>query len=207
MASIGLDRAGRGTQSAGMRTTFGNVLCALAVAAGIAASGSAHADIDLFQRDPLVRAAGANDLATAEQMLVRGHNADAIDGKRRTALIIAASRGFEDMVDVLVRHRANVNAVDEFGNSALFYAASRDHVGILEILLEAKAKIDAKNRQGVTPLMAAASAGKPAAVQLLLENGADPKETDFTGRTAGDWAQTNRRRTVLRILERHAGGS
>tara|TARA_R110000787_G_scaffold52576_3_gene123791 strand:- start:142 stop:714 length:573 start_codon:yes stop_codon:yes gene_type:complete len=185
-----------------MRILCRLTICLVAVAGLSATPAALRAQISLLNNDRLIEAVNANDLATAETLLGKGHFTEVVDEKRRTPLILAASRGHEDLVDALVRFRANVNAADEFGNTALFYAASGDHIGIIEILLEAEAAIDAKNRQGVTALMGASSSGRLAAVEKLLANKADPAETDFTGRTARDWASRNNRRLVVDIFER-----
>jgi ankyrin repeat protein len=49
--------------------------------------------------------------------------------------------------------------------------------------------------------MVAASEGHLSAVQILIELKADTATTDFTGRTAYDWAVRNKRRVVIRYLK------
>ena len=86
----------------------------------------------------------------------------------------------------------------------MYYAASGDHVGVVEILLEAGANVNLQNRQGLTPLMIAASEGHLSTVQALIDAKADPSLTDFTGRTAWEWAQRGNLSHVLRYM-RSAG--
>ncbi len=170
--------------------------------AGLSLVVPVRAEINLLDNDRLIEAVNSNDLEGAEALLNRKHFADVVDAKQRTPLIIAAARGYEDLVDVLIRFRASVDAVDELGNSALFYAAAGDHTGVIEILKDAGANVNIKNRRGGTPLMVAAAGGRTAAVQMLLDFGARAGETDFTGRTARDWAQSNNRRTILNVFDR-----
>ena len=60
------------------------------------------------------------------------------------------------------------------------------------MLLEAGSGVNAQNRQGETHLLAAARKGGQLAVQALLKAKADPKLTDYTGKTALDWARDGR---------------
>lgn len=175
------------------------VLLAILLAA-TALSASSRAEVNLLSSGPLVVAAEGNSVSDAEALLARGANPNALGAEGRTALILAAAKGYEDMVELLVRHRAALDRSDKFGNTALFYAAAGDHSGVVEILIEAGARKDKANRRGVTPLMVAASEGGLATVRALLDAGADPAVTDFTGRTAYHWAERGRRGDVMRLL-------
>ena len=141
-----------------------------------------------------------NSVSDAEALLARGANPNARGADGKTVLILAAAQGHEDMVGLLARHRAALDRSDKFGNTALYYAAAGNHSGVVEILIEAGAGKDKANRRGVTPLMVAASEGGLATVQALLDAGADPAVTDFTGRTAYDWAQRGGRGDAMRLL-------
>ena len=162
---------------------------------------TAVAEIDLLKNDRLIEATKADDLTTAESMLARGHNVDARDENRRTSLFFAAMEGNKDFVNLLLRFNPRVNSTDKFGSSPLYYAAAGNHVGVIEALAGKGANINVQNRQGLTPLMIAASSGHLAAVQALLDLKADSGFTDFTGRTALDWALRNNRRAVVRFMK------
>lgn len=167
----------------------------------------AGAEINLLSNDRLIEAVKANDTKSAEDMLVRKHDVDARDENRRTALFFAAIQGNEDFVELLLRFNPKIGAVDKFGSSPLYYAAAANHVGVIEMLAEKGADLNQQNRQGLTPLMVAASEGHLAAVQTLIELKADSATTDFTGRTAYDWAVRNKRRVVIRYLKGAGLGS
>lgn len=173
---------------------------AIAVAWTVMTAFPLRAEIDLLKNDRLIEAAKADDLKTGETLLNRKHNVDVREQNGRTPLFIAASRGAEDFVDLLLRHDAKMNAVDKFGNTPLYYAAAGDHVGVVEILLESGVNVNIQNRRGLTPLMIATSEGHLATVQALIDGKADPSLTDFTGRTAWEWAQRGNRRHVIRYL-------
>jgi ankyrin repeat protein len=55
--------------------------------------------------------------------------------------------------------------------------------------------------------MVAAGEGHLASVQMLLDAKADSSITDFTGRTAYDWAERNKRRAVIRFFKTSGIGS
>ena len=162
---------------------------------------SAWADIDLLNSDPLIEAAREDDIKVGENLLNRKHNVDVREKNGRTPLSISASRGNEDFVELLFRHRARVNSVDKFGNTPLYYAAAGNHAGVVELLLEGRANVNIRNRRGLTALMIAASEGNLETVQTLLEGNSDATLTDFTGRTAWEWAQRGNRNHVLRYLK------
>ena len=162
---------------------------------------AAVAEIDLLKNDRLIEATKADDLTTTEVMLVRGHNVDVRDENDRTSLFFAAIQGNEDFVDLLLRFNPKVDSVDKFGSTPLYYAAAGNYVGVIAALAGKGADINIQNRQGLTPLMIAASAGHLAAVQALLDLKADGAVTDFTGRTAFDWALRNNRQAVVRFLK------
>ena len=52
----------------------------------------------------------------------------------------AASRGYADIVSMLVDAGASVNIKDKYGKTALSYATQRGHQSIIKILKDAGAK-------------------------------------------------------------------
>ncbi len=167
----------------------------------------AAAEIDILSNDRLIEAAKANDLTSAEALLLRKHNVDVRDENRRSALIIAALNGNEDFVALLLQFNARIKTADKFGNSPLYYAAAGNYVEVIEMLIKKKADQNVQNRQGLTPLMVAAGEGHLASVQMLLDAKADSSITDFTGRTAYDWAERNKRQAVIRFFKTSGIGS
>lgn len=65
----------------------------------------------------------------------------------RNALHIAAERGHEGVVRVLLERNANIEAKDQYGMTALHCAANRGHHSIVRLLLEHSANIEAKERE------------------------------------------------------------
>lgn len=58
-----------------------------------------------------------------------------------TALYVAAERGSQDTVDLLIKRGADVNATDTFGRTPLIIAAKRGYAAIVEKLFDAKAVV------------------------------------------------------------------
>ena len=166
--------------------------------------GPAWAQIKIYGGDKLIEAIEYNDYHSTERYLLEGISPERVDSYGKTPLIVAALAGYEDLVELLIKHEARLDSKDKLGGAALSYAAKQGHVGVVEILLDAGVNIDAENRQGLTPLMLAAGEGRLEVVQLLLERNANAGRHDYTGRTALNWAERNGRQPVVRAL--HAAG-
>jgi ankyrin repeat protein len=115
------------------------------------------------------------------QTQVEARNADG-----ESALMLAAFKGYEDLVAALIARGADVNKT---GWTPLHYAATNGHIGVIKQLLEASAYIDAESPNGSTPLMMAAQYGSLDTVKLLLDEGADPTLKNQLGLTAIDFAR------------------
>ena len=127
------------------------------------------------------------------------------------AVVIAAGKGYCDVVSALVRLGADVNATHpESGATALIRAAQEGRAGIVEVLLSPDASpaglpavsalmrlgpdLDARTSLGMTALMTAAFHGQVECARALLVGGADR-----TLRAAGgDW----KGKTALEIAEK-----
>ena len=72
-----------------------------------------------------------------------------------TALSLAASYGYFDIVKTLIEAGADVNIQNRYGNTALMLAASYGFDNVAKILIESGAKIDVQNVYGNTALILA----------------------------------------------------
>lgn len=114
-----------------------------------------------------------NDLQ-AIRTLSAGKNIEQVDDRGRTPLMVAASIGSLESMQILISAGANVNAVDSFGVTPLMLGI-RD-IAKTRLLIAAGAKPNDRTKQGQTALVLAAStAGAIETVQLLVRSGADPK--------------------------------
>ncbi|CAN6350930.1 unnamed protein product [Urochloa humidicola] len=117
-----------------------------------------------------------------EDLLRAGKDADVGDAKGRTALHIAASKGYEDCVLVLLKHACNVNIRDSQGNTALWHAVAAGHTKIFNILYHF-ARASSPHAAGDV-LCHAARRGDVAALRELLRLGLDVDAEDHDGATA-----------------------
>ncbi|GIJ89202.1 hypothetical protein Asppvi_008132 [Aspergillus pseudoviridinutans] len=98
----------------------------------------------------------------------------------KTVLAIAAERGFETLVSVLIEQGADIEVRDAvIGKTPLHFAAENGHDGVVKILLDNGADIEAQDILfGQTPLLWAAEKGHTAVVKLLLDRGAQIEASD-----------------------------
>ncbi|XP_031629054.1 uncharacterized protein LOC116344597 [Contarinia nasturtii] len=120
--------------------------------------------------------------------------------KKPYPLHLAASGGFEDVIEVLLNNGADINAEDNYGNQPLFWAAYSGRDSIAKQLLNHGAKINTRNKNGFTPLHLACHEGKTKVVEVLLENGADINATSNKGDTPIMWAAYFNHLDIVQIL-------
>jgi ankyrin repeat protein len=121
----------------------------------------------------------------------------------QTALVMAASRGCTDSVELLIQMGSDLDGTPP--SNAIY--ASLGHPETLRTLLRAGANPDIGTESyRYTPLMFASTQGEFEAIEILVEGGARLDLADEAGRTAL-WFASNRGRSscVLRLLE--AGAS
>lgn len=104
--------------------------------------------------------AGANPNLASETQTNRGTN------QNWTALMVAAGKGNEPVVSMLLKAKAHVNTQDIYGDTALIEAAQKGHTHIVQMLLDAGANPDISNLKGETADMLAKN---PETAQLLKE--------------------------------------
>eukprot|EP01043_Picozoa_sp_COSAG02_P064453 COSAG02_NODE_9429_length_2219_cov_2.393396_1_plen_513_part_01 len=90
------------------------------------------------------------------------------------------------------------NSCNRMGQTALHVAAIWGSMGVGQLLVDAGANIEARNNMGgVTPLMCAAQRDQTEFAKFLLARGADPTNTDDSGRAAYMFAEDDELRELL----------
>jgi hypothetical protein len=99
---------------------------------------------------PLMLAAMYDRDTSANILINAGASIDAVTADNSTtALMLAAKKGYQAVVEVLLRGGADINARDKSGFTALMWASSEGHAHVVTQLLQAGADahlLDAGNR-------------------------------------------------------------
>ena len=86
-----------------------------------------------------------------------------------TGLVIAAEKGFTDVIRVLLSANVNVNYRNKQGSTALIAASTRGNSSAVALLIGANADPKAANDLGHTPLIGASLRGHTEVVRLLVQ--------------------------------------
>ena len=123
---------------------------------------------------PLIDAVTMRQLKVATFLLDHQANIELRDANGFTPLLLAAKRGYGDMIDLLLSRGADINAgVQSSGQTVLHLTTLQGSKSLTEQLLARGAKVNAPDASGKTPLYVAAKMGFKAMAELLLAHGAD----------------------------------
>ena len=110
------------------------------------------------------------------------------DKHGRTPLHLAAFKGHQNGVLLLLNAQAQINAKDNLNNTPLHYSAGFGHQSCTKALLysaeqqtNSQLQVSASNLKGETPLHLASRHGFSKIVKLLLEYGADVNVKNSNG--------------------------
>jgi ankyrin repeat protein len=109
---------------------------------------------------PLALAVSRNDIATAQQLLTAGSDANIRLPQGDPLLQVAADAHAIQIIPLLLGHGATATATEHSGHTALWLAASRNEVAVVKALLEAGVPPDAHAAAEQTPLLAALRAAR-----------------------------------------------
>ncbi|MCX5643894.1 MAG: ankyrin repeat domain-containing protein [Phycisphaerae bacterium] len=139
---------------------------------------------DQFGYTPLMRAI-QRPSAEAAKLIIESGKAD-VNGKDRsgrTPLIVSASNGYKEIVELLLAHEADVKAKDNNDWTCLHSAVQFGQLDIIEMLVKKGADVNATAKTGQTPYtMALQQAGRPEIAELLKQNGGkEPQQASLYG--------------------------
>ncbi|KAK7999483.1 hypothetical protein PG990_012083 [Apiospora arundinis] len=116
-----------------------------------------------------------------------------------TWLLRAASRGFEDVVQLLIQKGSTLDCTDP---GAIVFAAANGHLDVVKILVTNGANINSSpDSNGITALMAASMNKQEAVVLFLLGCGADVTAISEAGLTAYRHAELYGHDAIAQVLQ------
>ncbi len=152
----------------------------------------------------LYAAAMDGDLESVRDALERGAYVDADNyGAGMTALMVASSKGYKEIIGFLLSEGANVDAMGGTGMTALKLASMYGHKDIAELLISDGAGVDVTGWPYVTALMEASEHGHKEIAELLISKGADVNASDRRGNTALSRASGNGHTEIVELLRQH----
>ncbi|SCO55458.1 related to ankyrin 3 [Fusarium fujikuroi] len=180
------------------------------------ASKNGHIDIarwlvdhgaDIHQRyknESAIWLASSNGQAElVEFLLDAGADLDTRGLKDTPILCLAAEKGHEKVVKLLLKRKANVEAKDNRGRTPLHLVARKEGSrATIESLLSYGADIEARDDIGRTPLLWAAERASITEIGFLIRKGADTAAQDYLGETCihGAMNRRNAEPMTLRFL-------
>ncbi|KAG9457112.1 hypothetical protein H6P81_001620 [Aristolochia fimbriata] len=148
-------------------------------------------------------AAYHGDLNHLKDLFNAGADPSKTDYDGRTALHLAASRGYEDIVRFLIQKGANVNCIDEFGASPLLEAVKGGHDRVVALLVQNGANLSLQEAGDY--LCKVVKESNIDLLKRLLENGVDPNSKSYDQRTPLHTAAAEGLHVVASILIKFGG--
>jgi len=144
-------------------------------------------------------------------LLLLGHGADGENGGKagQTALYMATSRGYTEVVQTLIDHGSELSAqCDDWDDdreetvtwTPLHVASNNGRLEIARMLLGNGADANYQGNRCRSPLNIASHCGYTDLVRLLLDHGADLKESDELGQTALHKASFRGQIEIVKLL-------
>lgn len=148
------------------------------------AKGSNFDAQDQFGYAPLMRVIQKPSVEAAKLIIESGKaDVNAKDRTGRTPLLVAASNGYKEIVELLLANKADVKGKDSNDWTALHGAVQFGQVDIVEMLVKKGADVNATAKTGQTPYtMALQQTGRPEIAELLKQNGGkEPQQPQLYG--------------------------
>ncbi|KAK5852380.1 hypothetical protein PBY51_023852 [Eleginops maclovinus] len=124
-----------------------------------------HQDEEGFT--PLMWAAAHGQIAVVEFLLQNGADPNLLAKGRESALSLACSKGYTDIVKMLIDCGVDVNEYDWNGGAPLLYAVHGNHVRCVEILLESGADPTIESDSGFNAMDMAVAMGHRNVQQVM----------------------------------------
>lgn len=150
-----------------------------------------------------MKAVQANDADAVKALIAKGADVDELDSNGDAPLVIAAYRGYTEVVRLLLEAGADVAAVDPgMKATALHAAAYAGRTEAAKLLIAHGIEIDRQGPQnGYTALHDAIWQNNVETAQALLDAGANLDVRSHSGQTPLQFAQSKHRTEIVRLIE------
>ncbi|XP_054907684.1 DNA-binding protein RFXANK isoform X1 [Poeciliopsis prolifica] len=109
------------------------------------------------------------DFLLEKKYILKGADPNTIARERESALTLASSGGYVDIVESLLRHGVDINTYDWNGGTPLLYAVRGNHIKCVEALLAKGADMTIESDSGYSPMALAVALGHKK-LQKVLED-------------------------------------
>lgn len=150
-------------------------------------NGYSQGDQGLSQGEALIWAVKENKIEIVQRLIDSGVdvNYKQPHGDEETACIVAAWKGFCDMLVMLHRAGANIDAGDKYGRTGLQQALVHGHGDAVRLLVkDLGASLTCQDQDGWTPLHQAARSNRCGALGMFYDRGVDINQRDHDGNSA-----------------------
>jgi ankyrin repeat protein len=149
---------------------------------------------------PLFAAVASGNKAMTALLIERGAEVNfKASTQETTPLHLAARKGFQAVVEVLLASHADVNAKNKVGQTPLFFAVQGGQIKIVQMLIAAGADPNLRDVQDNTVLKFAIKTSQEM-FKILLAAGVDPNTVASSGRTPLSYVAENDSAAVVKLL-------
>ena len=156
----------------------------------------------------LMDAVNHNDAAAVTKLIAQGVNVSELDANQDAPLVIAAYKGYTDIVKLLLEAGADVTAVDPgMKATALHAAAYAGRAEAAKLLIGYQIDIDKQGPyNGYTALHDAIWQSNVETVEVLLNAGANLNLKSNSGQTPLDFAKARKNERIIALIEQKLAG-
>jgi len=134
-------------------------------------------------------------------LVEKGAALEVKDTNGDTPLLAAVSYNKPKSAIYLIGKGADIGATNGYGNSLVLDAVVCDDLELIKVLLNKTGNLNVQNREGFTPLINATINANTNTVKYLLDMGADPTYRDVYGKSALDYAISNKNKDKAFLLK------
>ena len=155
----------------------------------------------------LMKAINKNDLLIVQQLIRNGADVDELDSNQDAPLVMAAYKGYNQIVKLLLEAGADVRAVDPgMKATALHAAAYAGRTEAAKLLIDHHIDINKQGpNNGYTALHDAIWQDNVDVVKLLLSANANLSLLSNDGKSPLDFAKSKNRKEIIALIQKKLG--